>query len=373
MWSFARLWLLLLAAGLLLVQPAHAQLGSSDPAAPINVQADNGIEWQQDKQLYIARGNAVATRGPATIKADTLIAHYREAKGGNTNTGSNNEIYRIEAEGNVVITRDSRTVVGDHADYDMDQGIGIVHGKALKMTTATDVITAKDALEWYDEKQIAVARGDAVAVRQSGRTIKADTLTSYMVKTAAQPQPGAPGQPTKPGAPPAKPAAPPAKPAATTTAAANGGTPPANTPAATGDDSKINRIDAQGHVVVINGPDIGRGDYGVYNAVTDICTLLGNVTITRGTDVITGQYAVMNLATNISRIMPASSLPGSTRQRVQGLFVKQDLTGNAGGPGIPANANPTNAANGANSAAAKGATPSTSNSITLGGAAPKGP
>jgi lipopolysaccharide export system protein LptA len=364
-----RLWLLLLVAGLLLAQPAHAQLGSPDPSAPINVQADNGIEWQQDKQLYIARGNAVATRGPASIKADTLIAHYREAKGGNTNTGSNNEIYRIEAEGNVTITRDNRTVVGDHADYDMDQGVGIVHGKALKMTTATDVVTAKDALEWYDEKQIAVARGNAVAVRQGGRTIKADTLTAYFVKTAAQPQPGAPGQPAKPGAAPAKPAAPPAKPA-TTTAAANGSTPPANTPAATsgGDDSKINRIDAQGHVVVLNGPDIGRGDYGVYNAVTDICTLLGNVTITRGTDVITGQYAVMNLATNISRIMPASSLPGSTRQRVQGLFVKQDLTGNAGGP-----ANPANSANGANAATPKAAAPATTpSSLTLSGAAPKG-
>jgi hypothetical protein len=106
----------------------------------------------------------------------------------------------------------------------------------------------------------------------------------------------------------------------------------------------------------------------VYNAVTDICTLLGNVTITRGTDVITGQYAVMNLATNISRVMPASSLPNSTRQRVQGLFVKQDLNGTAGGP-----SNPTNTTNGANSAAAKGATPKAPSSITLSGAAPAAP
>ena len=63
--------------------------------------------------------------------------------------------------------------------------------------------------------------------------------------------------------------------------------------------------------------------------MSDICTLLGNVTITRGADVITGQYAVMDLNTNISRIMPASTLPGATRQRVQGLFVKQDLNGAA--------------------------------------------
>ena len=307
---------LLLAIGLALlpVGPAWAQLGAADSGLPINIQADNGIEWQQNQQLYIARGNAVATRGPATIKADTLIAHYRKPSGQNAaNTENNSEIYRIEADGNVTITRDSRTVVGDHADYDMDQGIGIVTGKALKMTTATDVITAKDTLEWYDQKQIAVARGDAVAVRQGGRTIKGDVLTAYMVKAPPQQQAAAaPGQPAKPAASPAK------------TAAAAPGAPPA---APEGDDSKINRIDAQGHVVVVNGPDIGRGDYGVYNAVTDICTLLGNVTVTRGTDVVTGQYAVMDMKTNISRIMPASTLPGSTRQRVQGLFVKQDVTG----------------------------------------------
>ena len=39
-----------------------------------------GIEWQQDAQVYIARGNAVATRGTTEVHADTLIAHYREAK-----------------------------------------------------------------------------------------------------------------------------------------------------------------------------------------------------------------------------------------------------------------------------------------------------
>jgi lipopolysaccharide export system protein LptA len=312
--SLSRIRSLLLIAGLAVVVAgtAQAQLGAADGSAPVNVQADNGIEWQQNQQLYIARGNAVATRGPATMKADTLIAHYRDAKGAAANTDNNTEIYRVEADGNVVITRDSRTVVGDHADYDMDQGIGIVHGKALKMTTASDVVTARDALEWYDEKQIAIARGDAVAVRPGGRTIKADTLTAYMVKVAPQAQPGSPAQPAKPAATPGTPPSPPA---------------PGAPPAAGSDESKINRIDAQGHVVVVNGADIGRGDYGVYNAVTNICTLLGNVTVTRGTDVITGQYAVMDLGTNISRIMPASTLPGSTRQRVQGLFVKQDLSG----------------------------------------------
>jgi lipopolysaccharide export system protein LptA len=310
MMPIPRLTSLLLMAGLALapISAAFAQLSTADSGVPINIQADNGIEWQQDKQLYIARGNAVATRGAGSIKADTLIAHYRKVQGTAANTDNGTEIYRIEAEGNVVITRDNRVVVGDHADYDLDQGIGIVTGKALKMTTATDVVTARDALEWYDQKQIAVARGNAVAIRSGGRTIKGDVLTAYMVKVPA----GAPGQAAKPAAVPGN----------TKTSGANGAQPVANS-----DESKIDRIDVQGHAVVLNGPDVGRGDYGVYNAVSDICTLLGNVTVTRGTDVITGQYAVMDLKTNISRILPASTLPGSTNQRVQGLFVKQDLSG----------------------------------------------
>src|SRR5271169_1315110 len=159
-----------------LAPPALAQLGTTDTGTPINVQSDSGIEWQQDKQIYIARGNAAATRGPSSIKADTLIAHYRQTKNPNpnaANTEGNTEIYRIEAEGNVVVTRDTRTVVGDRADYDVDQGVGIMRGKSLKMTTANDTVTARDALEWYDAKQIAVARGDAVAVH-NGRTVKAD-------------------------------------------------------------------------------------------------------------------------------------------------------------------------------------------------------
>src|SRR5437899_8779128 len=161
--------------------PAGAQLVAPGDNSPLQIQADSGIEWQQDAHLYVARGNAVASRGPGEIRADTLVAHYREAKGGG-NTGANTEIYRVEAEGHVLLKRDAQTVVGDRAVYDVDQAIAVVTGKGLKLTTPSDLVTARDSLEWYDQKQVAVARGDAVAVR-AGKTIKADILTAYMTKT----------------------------------------------------------------------------------------------------------------------------------------------------------------------------------------------
>ena len=183
-------------------------LGSVSEDRPIEVSADHGIEWRQDEQVYIARGNAMAKRGTTEVHADTLTAHYRPSKGtgdkaagtrrrgtrrrgtratGDEGTGGETEIYRLDADGHVTIKGERQTVVGDQAVYDVDQQIGIVTGKALKMTTATDVVTARDSLEWYDQKQIAVARGDAVAVRDV-KVIRADVLTAHMTKD--KPQPG---------------------------------------------------------------------------------------------------------------------------------------------------------------------------------------
>ena len=44
---------------------------------PIEIEADDGIEWQRANQLYIARGNASARQGTMTVEADELIAFYR--------------------------------------------------------------------------------------------------------------------------------------------------------------------------------------------------------------------------------------------------------------------------------------------------------
>jgi lipopolysaccharide export system protein LptA len=308
----------LLLAGMPFHRSAAQLLNPSAENLPLQVQADSGIEWQQDAKAYIARGNAVATRGPTQVHADTLIARYREVKGGGNsgNTGGNTEIYRIEADGNVTMTREGQTIVGDRAVYDLDQTLMVVTGKTLKLTTATDLVTARDSLEWYDQKQIAVARGNAVAIR-NGKTIKADILTAYMVKT--KPADGkAPAPPGK--APPPQSGKP-------------SPTPAAASPGSSAADSKISRVDAQGHVVVTNALDTGRGDYGVYNADSGICTLVDNVVIARGKDVIKGQYGVMDLNKNVSRMLPAAGAPSGPSQRVQGLFIRDDEARGTGAGG----------------------------------------
>jgi lipopolysaccharide export system protein LptA len=312
--------------------PGWSQIGfPGAPGAedgPIRIQADSGIEWQQNQKLYIARGNAVAARGNNEVRADTLIAHYREKTGGKTDSkkeasagsagtlsdegGGSTEIFRVEAVGNVVLKHEASTVTGERVVYDIDQGIAVVTGKNLKLTTATDVVTARDSLEWYDGRQIAVARGDAVATRAT-KTIKADILTAYMHKSA---QPST-KQPQAKDAPRAGSAAASRAPGAAAAQKAAGS-------GATGGqegESRISRVDAQGHVVITDALNTGRGDYGVYNGDTGVATLIGNVVIQRGANVIQGQRGVMDLNNNIARMMPGGG-PGEGRQRIQGLFVR---------------------------------------------------
>ena len=313
-WSgicFAWLLLCLWSAG----PPTAAQglnLGAASEDRPIAISATSGIEWQQDAQVYIARGNATAKRGTTEVDADKLTARYRPSKA----AGGETEIYRLNADGHVTIKSETQTVVGDQAVWDVDQQMGIVTGKALKLTTTTDVVTARDSLEWYDQKQVAVARGDAVAVRENAKRVRADVLTAHMTKDKAKPAE------TKPGIRTAKPApsTPTTKPGAT-----------AGLPGGGDESSRISRIDAQGNVIVSTATDIGRGDYGVYNADTGLVTLLGNVTVTRGDNAIRGQYAVVDLNNNVSRMMPTVGKPGSPASRVEGLFVRQDQSGVPGG------------------------------------------
>ncbi len=297
--------------------------GNSNDNRPIDITADSGLEWQQQAQVYIAHGNAVATRGTSEVHADTLTAHYRPSKSKTAEGG--NEVYRLDADGHVVLKGPTQTVVGDQAVYDLDQQIAVVTGKALKLTTPTDVVTARDSFEWYDATQIAVARGDAVATR-ADKHIRADVLTAHMTKEKPNPAGDKPGaiNPAE-----IKSLATPAKPQSGAAKSAS----PSGPLGADGESSRISRVDAQGNVVAWNPTDVGRGDYGVYNADTGIVTLLGNVTITRGQNVIRGNYAVLDLNTNVSRMMTVAAKPGEPAPRVEGLFFRQDATTAASGGG----------------------------------------
>ena len=293
----------------------RAQAIDMSKGGPVEVTSDNGMEWRQTEQVIIASGNAKAVRGNVTVTADQLLAYYRKKAGGAApgtpaapapgpagapDTG-NNEIYRLEAKGNVHIFTPTDQAFGDHAVYDIDQAVLVMTGHDLHIITPNQTLSARDSMEYYSQKHMSVGRGDAVVNTNDGRRLRADVLVAYTQDPNAPPTPGAPVQKVAASAPPAKPGSDPLTDA--------GG--------------KLQRVDAFGHVEVRTATEIIHADKGVYIPDTGIARLAGNVHITRGQNQLNGDEAITNTKTGISTV---TRDPG---KRVEGLVVPNDANAGA--------------------------------------------
>jgi len=263
---------------------------SPDANAPrdegtLEVTSDHDLEWLQQDHAYIARGNAVAKRGTVTLMADLLIAYYRPlvrpgapapaaqaapAKpGAAPQTGfdsGNTEIWRVLAEGNVHIVSEDRDAWGDRADYDKDKSVVVLTGQHLLATTFTETITARDSLEYWQDQDMAVARGNALIVKVDGDRLAADVIGGHFVKDATN-------------------------------------------------QTVLKTIEGKGHVVVTTWTDVVHGDEGIYDLPGQHTVLFGNITATHGESELEGASADVNMVTGISQVFPAAG------QRVRGLFV----------------------------------------------------
>lgn len=291
--SRRRVGVALAAAALLAAATAAVAQGLDlTQGGPVEVTAADGIEWRQNEQVIVARGDARATRGGVTVEADRLIARYRPRGGeaarqpapqpGGDSPLSGGEIWRLEAEGDVRITSATDTARGDRAVYDMDQAVMVLTGRGLSLTTPQQKITARDSLEYWAQRRMAVARGDAAVETTEGRCIAADTLVAHFAEG-----------PRVPGA-----------------AAA-----PAAAASPQQDTGRLEKAEAYGNVEIRTETEVARGDRGVYSPVTGEARLLGNVRITRGDNQLNGEEAIVNLRGGTARLV---SRPG---QRVQGLIV----------------------------------------------------
>jgi len=292
----------LLLALLLAAPPALAQSLDLSQGGPVEVTATDGIEWRQQDQVVIARGDARAVRGAVTVEADRLLARYRprggpaaQARAPAEGPAGGGEIWRLEAEGNVTVRTATDRAEGERAVYDMDQAVMVMTGRDLRLTNPDNVLTARDSVEYWSQRRMAVARGNAVVVTNDGRRVRADTLVAHF---AESPAPGAAPRPA--------PAAAPGEPAP----------------------SSLERVEAFGNVEIRTAEEVVRGDRGVYSPNSRLARLLGNVRITRGDNTLAGQEAIVNMETGVARLISA---PGA---RVQGLVVPQQgqQPGQAPGP-----------------------------------------
>jgi lipopolysaccharide export system protein LptA len=235
--------------------PVAAQITGIVPSGtgqqPIEIEAEKGVEWRQKDEVYVARGNAVAKRGDSSVKADTLTAHYKKG------ADNKQEIWKVVAEGNVLIKTAKETLTGQRAEYVVETGVFIVTGNNLKMDNGKQTVTASERFEYNSKTKIVMAVGNAVVVEDK-RRVRADRFIAHM-KDDGQGK------------------------------------------------NSLKRVEAIGGVVITTPGEVARGDRGDYDAEKEIATLTGNVKLTRGDYQLNGERAEVNMKTGVSRLVADES------------------------------------------------------------------
>ncbi|AMK21981.1 MULTISPECIES: LptA/OstA family protein [unclassified Sphingobium] len=104
------------AAGLMYVGADAQVLKNHDSNAPVNFTADR-IEVQDRADRVVVSGHVEVTQAGMTLNAARMTVAYRNQPGGGTNGV---EIDRIDASGNVVVTKGNETAKGNVAIYDLN-------------------------------------------------------------------------------------------------------------------------------------------------------------------------------------------------------------------------------------------------------------
>lgn len=266
---------ILFLAALLVSTTCFAQTETPDAGngQPIEISATKTVEWLRDQKQYVARENVIVTQGKMTINADLLTADYRDG------VNSSTEIWQLTAEGNVKISDEANTAYGDKAVYDVTQGIAVLTGNDLKLTSPDQVVTATERMEYHSNTREAKAIGNAKVVRAQD-TLSANTITAFFKDAATKtPTPQSPASPL-------------------------------------GGNSSLDRLEAEGNVVIKTPSETLHGQKAIYRADANKAELTGAVKIERGPNVLEGKRAEVDLTTNISKLYGSNEEGG----RVRGVF-----------------------------------------------------
>jgi lipopolysaccharide export system protein LptA len=265
--------MILSAAFILIAWPSLAQengFNTSSSKEPLEITADGTLEWMRESKTFIARENALAQQGTSSVKAQTLIAEYREPE-----TGGGMQIWRVSAQKNVVLHSNESDAYGEDAVYDIDKGLATMTGGNLKMVSPDQTVTAKDKFEYWVNEGRMNAIGDAVVVRPKPEggtdTLKADKVSAIFEDNAK-------GQ------------------------------------------RELSTLEATGNVVIITPDETITGAFGTYNADTNKANLTGGVKIIRGPNTLQGDRAEVDMNTSTSKIFGTTAPNAKGTGRVKGVF-----------------------------------------------------
>ena len=267
-------FLFLLLISLILIKTTYPQQLSnfSGKGEPIEIFADEGIEWHKNKNKYVAVGNARAVSGTLSLKSQRIEAFYDERN------DSEMSIKKVQAKKDVVIEDNELKIKGgDYAEYTLKKDYFLITGREITLTSESNILKSRKKLEYWRSKNIAIATGNAEAKKSNEFVVSADKLVWYLTESKKV--------------------------------------------------TKVKKLLGFKNVSIKTNNEVAFSDKAIYNNITEICKLYGNVKLQRGESFLLGEYAEVDLKTGISKLLPA---PGQipSENKVKALINKGGVDAN---------------------------------------------
>lgn len=113
---------------------------SSNNNSPIQIEADS-LEVRDAEKLAVFKGNVDVTQGETRMRAATLHVYY-DGSIGPGETGGNQGISRIVANGKVIVTTGDNQATGQNAVFNMKTKLVTLTGEVV-LSQCTNIIRAK--------------------------------------------------------------------------------------------------------------------------------------------------------------------------------------------------------------------------------------
>ena len=233
---------------------------------PIEIFADDGIEWHKNKSKYVALGNAKALSGTLSVESDRIEAFYKE------NDSSNMNITEVRAKKDVVVKDKKMKITGgEYAEYKILKDYFLINGKNIILTSERNILKSNEKLEFWRSKNIAIATGKAEAKKDNEFVVLADKLVWYLKEKNQK--------------------------------------------------TTVKKLLGFDNVSIKTNNEVAFSDKAIYNDETEICKLFGNVKLQKGDSFLIGEYAEVDLRRGISKLLPA---PGNklNENKVKALINK---------------------------------------------------
>ena len=138
------------------------------------VEADKSIEYFEKQKIYVASGNAIASKGNFSIKAERITAFLGKTK--------NSNITDIEANGNVIIKNQNTTAKSNFATYNFKNKFIILKGNTQSIESRKFRLLSRNFISFDDINKIANSEGDVKLFLSGPISINASRINANFDK-----------------------------------------------------------------------------------------------------------------------------------------------------------------------------------------------